>query len=139
MGAERGVETDRPSPWHPSGERRVRPTPAAFGARGRRLVARRMGPYDCSVASSDAPLALDRAGLDAVVSAHEPGGSTLVGPTVSDRAIALDQIGATAEPPAGRTDVHDAEDQVPRELRARLAKPPAERRDGPDAGRAPSP
>jgi hypothetical protein len=91
------------------------------------------------VTSGAAPLAIDRAGHDAAASALERHGYALLGPTVRDRAIVLEEIDSTAQLPAGRTDVQDALDEASRELRARLAKPAAGRPAGPDAGRAPSP
>jgi hypothetical protein len=91
------------------------------------------------VTSGDAPLAIDRAGLDAASSALERRGYAFLGPTVRDRAIVLEEIDSTAELPAGWTDVQDAFDEASRKFRARLAKPAAGRRAGPDAGRAPSP
>ena len=55
--------------------------------------------------SGDAPLAIDRGGLDSV-SALERRASTLVGPTIRDRAILLEEIDSTAELPAGWTDLN---------------------------------
>jgi hypothetical protein len=91
------------------------------------------------VTSGDAQLAIERAGLDAVFGARERCDQTLVGPTVRDLAIVLEEIDSTAELPAGWTNVHNAVDEVSRELRARLGKSAAGRWLGPDAGRAPSP
>jgi hypothetical protein len=89
------------------------------------------------VTSGDAPLPIDRAG-GRRFGALERRGYTLVGPTVRDWAIVL-EVHSTAELPAGWADVRDAVDEVSRELLARLGKPAAGRRAGPDAGRAPSP
>ena len=111
-------------------------TPSLAAARGGALVARRRGPYDRSVTSGDGPLPVDRAGCDAVLGALERRGYTLVGPTLRDRAIVLEEVDSTAELPAGWTVVHD---EVCREFPARLGKPAAGRRAGPNAGRAPSP
>jgi hypothetical protein len=91
------------------------------------------------VTSGDAPLPIDRAGFDAVLGALERRGYPLVGPTVRDRAIVLEEIDSTAELPAGWTVMHDAVDEVCREFPARLGKSAAGRRAGPNAGRAPSP
>ena len=88
--------------------------------------------------SGDAPLPIDRAG-GRRSGALERRGYTLVGPTVRDRAIVLEEIDSTAELLAGWTDVQDAVDEVSREFLARLGKPAAGRRAGPNAGRAPSP
>jgi ferredoxin len=60
-----------------------------------------------AVTSAGAPLAIDRAELDAVFRALERRGYTLVGPTVRDRAIVLEEIDSTAELPAGWTDVQE--------------------------------
>ena len=57
--------------------------------------------------SAGPPSAIDRAGLDALFSALERRGYTLVGPTVRDRAIMLQEIDSTAELPAGWTDVQE--------------------------------
>jgi hypothetical protein len=90
------------------------------------------------VTSGDAPLPIDRAG-GRRFGALERRGYTLVGSTVRDRAIVLEEIHSIAELPAGWTDVQDAVDEVSREFLARLGKPPAGRRAAPNAGRAPSP
>ena len=58
--------------------------------------------------SADAgSLAIDRAGLDELFAALVRRGYTLVGPTVRDRAIMLEELGSTAELPAGWTDVQE--------------------------------
>lgn len=88
--------------------------------------------------SGDAPLPIDRAG-GCRFGALERRGYTLGGPTVRDRAIVLEEIDSTAELPAGWTDVQDAVDEVSREFLARLGKPAAGRRAGPNGGPAPSP
>src|SRR3954453_8036901 len=51
--------------------------------------------------------AIDRAGLDQLFAALARRGYTLVGPTVRDRAIVLDELDSTAELPAGWTDVQE--------------------------------
>jgi ferredoxin len=51
--------------------------------------------------------AFDRAGLDELFAALTRRGYTLVGPTVRDRAIVLEEIDSTAQLPAGWTDVQD--------------------------------
>jgi hypothetical protein len=90
------------------------------------------------VTSNDALLPIDRAG-GRRFGALERRGYTLVGPTVRDRAIVLEEIDSTAELPAGWTDVQDGVDEVSREFLARLGRPAAGRRAGPNAGRAASP
>jgi hypothetical protein len=80
------------------------------------------------VTSGDAPLPIDRAG-----------GRRIGALERRDRAVVLEEIDSTAELPAGWTDVQDAADEVSRELLARLGKPAAGRRAGPNGGRAPSP
>jgi sulfhydrogenase subunit beta (sulfur reductase) len=50
---------------------------------------------------------IDRAGLDELFGALTRRGYTLVGPTVRDRAIVLDEVDATTDLPAGWTDVQD--------------------------------
>jgi hypothetical protein len=90
------------------------------------------------VTSGEALLPIDRA-QGRRFGTLERRGYTLVGPTVRDRAIVLEEIDSTAELPAGWTDVQDAVDEVSREFLARLGKPAAGRRAGPNAGRAPSP
>ena len=57
-------------------------------------------------ATSGSP-AIDRAGLDELFGALVRRGYTLVGPTVRDRAIMLEELDATAELPAGWTDVQE--------------------------------
>ena len=53
------------------------------------------------------PQAIDRAALDELFDALERRGYTLVGPTVRDRAIVLDELDSTADLPAGWTDVQE--------------------------------
>ena len=50
---------------------------------------------------------MDRGGLDELFDALARRGYTLVGPTVRDRAIVLEELGSTAELPAGWTDVQE--------------------------------
>ena len=88
--------------------------------------------------SGDAPLPIDRA-RGRRFGALERRGYTLGGPTVRDRAIVLEEIDSTAELPAGWTYVQDPVDEVSREFLARLGKPAAGRRAGPNGGHAPSP
>jgi sulfhydrogenase subunit beta (sulfur reductase) len=59
------------------------------------------------VSAAAGSLAIDRAGLDQLFGALERRGYTLVGPTVRDRAIVLEELGSTAELPAGWTDVQE--------------------------------
>jgi hypothetical protein len=78
-------------------------TPLLAQPEGGALVARRTGPYDRSVTSGHAPLAIDRGGLDAVFSALERRAHALVR---RDRAIVLEEINSTVELPTGWTDVN---------------------------------
>ena len=57
--------------------------------------------------SGGVPAAIDRVGLDALFGALEGRGYTLVGPTVRDRAIVLEELDSTAALPAGWTDVQE--------------------------------
>jgi sulfhydrogenase subunit beta (sulfur reductase) len=59
------------------------------------------------VTGGNAPLAIDLPDLDALFGALERRGYTLVGPTVRDRAIVLEELDSTAELPAGWTDVQE--------------------------------
>jgi formate hydrogenlyase subunit 6/NADH:ubiquinone oxidoreductase subunit I len=59
------------------------------------------------VSATVGSLAIDRAGLDQLLEALERRGYTLVGPTVRDRAIVLDEIASTEALPAGWTDVQE--------------------------------
>ena len=61
----------------------------------------------CSREAPRMPQAIDRAALDELFDALERRGYTLVGPRVRDRAIVLDEIGSTADLPAGWTDVQE--------------------------------
>ena len=55
----------------------------------------------------DMPTAIDRPGLDELFGALERRGYTVVGPTVRDRAIVLEELDSTAKLPAGWTDVQE--------------------------------
>jgi sulfhydrogenase subunit beta (sulfur reductase) len=59
------------------------------------------------VTIGDAPLTIDRAGLDGLFASLEGRGFTPVGPLVRDRAIVLDELESTTELPAGWTDVQE--------------------------------
>ena len=88
------------------------PPPARQTTDARRCVAgtrqaRRSCRLGSSVSATDGSLAIDRAGLDELFGALERRGYTVVGPTVRDRAIVLDELDSTAELPAGWTDVQE--------------------------------
>jgi hypothetical protein len=109
------------------------------------------------VSAATGSLAIDRAGLDELFAVLERRGYTLVGPTVRDRAIMLEELDSAAELPAGWTDVQEggtygiegervaagkelspavaaAVEAVERELRGRLGKSAAGERQAPDGG-----
>ena len=71
--------------------------------------------------------AIDRAGLDELFAALERRGYTLVGPTVRDRAIVLEELDSTAELPAGWTDVQEGGTLPARAPRRRRAVRPQRR------------
>jgi sulfhydrogenase subunit beta (sulfur reductase) len=54
-----------------------------------------------------APQSVDLAGVEALIAGLAARGYTVVGPTVQDRAIVLDEIDSAAELPAGWTDVQE--------------------------------
>jgi sulfhydrogenase subunit beta (sulfur reductase) len=59
------------------------------------------------VSRVEAPQSVDLAGVEALIAGLAARGYTVVGPTVQDRAIVLDEIDSAAELPAGWTDVQE--------------------------------
>ena len=59
------------------------------------------------MSAADGSQAIARAGVDELFAALERRGYTLVGPTVRDRAIVLEELDSTSELPAGWTDVQE--------------------------------
>jgi len=59
------------------------------------------------VSRAGAPQSVDLAGVEALIAGLAARGYTVVGPTVQDRAIVLDEIDSAAELPAGWTDVQE--------------------------------